>query len=401
MPPFNLSTSTCTSTTNGDHVGRNASRNGPAVADAAGSGGAFKPLTYSRLFDSATQGAIAADGQTDIQVAGRFGVPTTGVGAVLVDLAATSSTTSSSGMAWLFPKGSARPSAPALRFGTETVPRSNTVAVPLGQDGSLTLVNSLGSTRFNLDIQGYFTSVGSSGPEAGGLMPLSPKRILDTASGTGVAQGRLAAGQTVTVAIGGANGIPVGAQSIFASVEVSNIAEDGSMRLRAAGSTTMLNPNFEYSVGGQERSGLLIPLASDGRVEIRNMGSRPADIRIDVQGYFEGGASAGGGFTASSQTNLVDTETTSRLQPDETRSFDVGSVAGVPKYGAAGAMLMVSSWSAAETGGIELWRTGTGGPSGLASLMLNSNDPNPATATTVIRPGNNGQISIRNNSAAR
>lgn len=230
-------------------------QSGPASADAVGTGGVFVPVPYARVFNTDSPSTkLAANETRSIQIAGQYGVPSTGVGAVLVDIAATSATDAET-FAWLWPNGTARPSAPVIRFGTDTVPRSNTVALALGSDGKLALQNYQGTSGFNIDIQGYFTAAGASGPAPGGFVPLTPARVLDTQNGVAVPVGQLAGGSTTTVQLGGTGGIPVGAKAIFASIEVSYVNSDGNLRIRAAGDTATTLPAFEYSTGAAERSG--------------------------------------------------------------------------------------------------------------------------------------------------
>jgi len=62
----------------------------PAHADTSASGGEFSPLPYARLFDTNTgSGTPFGPGETrSYQILGAAGVPSAGVGAVVIDVAA-------------------------------------------------------------------------------------------------------------------------------------------------------------------------------------------------------------------------------------------------------------------------------------------------------------------------
>jgi len=105
--------------------------------------------------DGQVQGVgVIGQGQTlNVPVVGRAGVPPTGVGAVVLNVTATSPTANS----WLtvFPKGAVRPVTSNLNFTPgQTVP--NTVIAQVGADGSISIYNALGSTHVIVDITGWF-----------------------------------------------------------------------------------------------------------------------------------------------------------------------------------------------------------------------------------------------------
>ena len=128
----------------------------------------FIPVQYTlpaRIADTRSPGFVTIDGQVqgvgaigqgqtlNVPVVGRAGVPPTGVGAVVLNVTATSPTANS----WLtvFPKGAPRPLTSNLNFTPgQTVP--NTVIAQVGADGSISIYNALGSTHVIVDITGWF-----------------------------------------------------------------------------------------------------------------------------------------------------------------------------------------------------------------------------------------------------
>lgn len=375
-----------------------------AKADVVGTGGVFVGVSYARVLNTktgvgGTATAFANQEVRNVQVGGVANIPSSGVSAVLVDLAATSATAGES-YATIWPTGQAMPSVAQLRYGSDTVPRSNTIAVPLGTGGKISIKNSGGITDFNLDVQGYFTSAGSSGTAPGGFVSVPSTRLVDTGNGTGTTAGKLAgSGGSRTLQLTG-DLIPNGASAVFANVEAYAVTADGQLNIGASNTDVAgALPLVNYSAGGPERVGVTIPLAADGSIKIVNQGAASVDVRVDVQGYFAGGAFEGGGFSVSPQTQLADTGS-SPLNPGETRDYTIGGQAGIPVYGASGVMLSVFARDFAGNGGVEVFRKG-GSPSGLNSVVFGAADAGtPVIATTVVTPGNGGAVSIRNNSSA-
>ena len=144
----------------------------------AGPGG-LTPLTPTRILDSRFDvggtGPVAAGGTISLQVDGVDGIPASGVAAVVLNVTATSPT--SSGFLTVYPDGGTRPSTSSVNFSAgETVP--NLVIAPVGTDGKVDFYNgSSGTVQVLADVSGWFAS-GTAGP--GGLTPLTPTRILDS-----------------------------------------------------------------------------------------------------------------------------------------------------------------------------------------------------------------------------
>lgn len=142
-----------------------------------------------------------------------------------------------------------------------------------------------------------------------------------------------------------------------------------------------------------------IALSTDGKIEIKNLGTQDVHLKIDVMGYFAGGATEGGGFTVSTQTTLFDSTLTTKLNPGEARTFTAGGAANVPTYGASGVMATVTAFGWNASGGLELYRTGIAGKElNLDSVYFSTADSSSVSATTVVRPGDNGNITIVNHS---
>ena len=99
------------------------------------------------------KGALAGGGSHRVQIAGRNGIPASGVGAVAVNITATGTTQSTFLTAW--PTGEVRPNASNVNPAAgQTVP--NMAIVKLGADGSISVFNNQGSVEIVVDVLGWF-----------------------------------------------------------------------------------------------------------------------------------------------------------------------------------------------------------------------------------------------------
>ncbi len=149
-------------------------------------GVAFHGLTPARVLDTRADGetvdgafrstdALMGGATFDLSLAGRGGVPVSGVGAVALNVTVTNPTASAFVTVW--PAGSVRPNASnvnVVRGGT--VP--NMVMVPVSTDGRVSLFVNAGSADVIVDVLGWF-------PTDGAFVGLTPARIADTRGETG------------------------------------------------------------------------------------------------------------------------------------------------------------------------------------------------------------------------
>ncbi len=138
------------------------------IADVAGwfpNTSTYRALTPTRLMDTrpgqstidgqeAAQGAVGPGGVDVLKVTGRGGVPATGVGAVVLNITATSPT--SGGFVTVYPTGESRPLASNLNFAAgQTTP--NLVIAKVGEGGQISIYNDTGATHMIADVAGWFS----------------------------------------------------------------------------------------------------------------------------------------------------------------------------------------------------------------------------------------------------
>ncbi|WP_206665808.1 hypothetical protein, partial [Pedococcus bigeumensis] len=104
--------------------------------------GSYVSLAPARVLDTRTNlggtGPVAAHGTVHLQVAGRGGVPASGVSAVVVNVTVTAA--KSAGFLTVYPDGSTMPTASNLNFAAgQTIP--NLVIAKVGANGRIALTN--------------------------------------------------------------------------------------------------------------------------------------------------------------------------------------------------------------------------------------------------------------------
>ena len=173
--------------------------NGWYSASGGAVGATFHPLPPDRVLD--TRSGVGSDhslifpGQSiDVQLTGRGGVPKTGVSAVVLNVTAIHESGPESFLT-VYPSGTDRPLASNLNFlDRRAVP--NLVVARIGTDGKVSMYNNLGLANFVADVQGWYTSAGTT--TGATYLPLSPGRVLDTRDVAGASSGNgLGAGETL------------------------------------------------------------------------------------------------------------------------------------------------------------------------------------------------------------
>ncbi len=173
--PYTALTPTLTSTSYADSTGDalttyyyvvvakdktgNASEYSNQVAGSVSHEGEFHSVSPARVLDTRTGNGglsrpVAADETIDVQVAGRGGVPSSGVSAVVLNVTVTEPT--AVGHLTVFPSGTAMPLASNLNFvAGQTVP--NLVVAKVGAGGKVSLFNSRSSTHVVFDVAGWYS----------------------------------------------------------------------------------------------------------------------------------------------------------------------------------------------------------------------------------------------------
>jgi hypothetical protein len=252
-------------------------------------------------------GPVGANATVTLPVEGGVtNVPTSGVSAVVLNVTAIQPTVA--GNATVYPDGGARPQVSNLNWKPGvTIP--NLVVVPV-TNGSIDIYNnSTGIINYAVDVEGYFTT-DSTVTGASSYTPFGPVRVADTRSNhlVGTVVGPLAGSSTTALQIAGQQGLPAASamSAVVMNVTVTQPTSSGNITVFPSGTTQPSSSNVNYSVGETIPNLVIVPLGSDGAVDLYNNSGGSVQYIVDVAGYFSAGT-AGAKYHALGPDRLLDT----------------------------------------------------------------------------------------------
>ena len=253
----------------------------------------FTPIVPSRILDTRAGrstidgqfqgiGALGPKAELDLTTLGRATLPTSGVGAVVMNVTATGPTSQGFLTAW--PAGSARPKTSNINYVVgETTP--NLVITAAGSGGAVSLFSNAGSVDLLADVTGWFATSSE-------LHPLTPFRMLDTRAGTTtgdgqfVGTGALGAAGTINLTITGRDGIPLsGTTAVVLNVTAVTPTANGFLTVWPAGNTRPIASNINFSPGRTSPNLVIVGIGSGGQVTLFNSAGA-TDVVVDAVGWF-------------------------------------------------------------------------------------------------------------------
>lgn len=347
--------------------------------------------------DHLSQGRGQFSGTYDFRVTGRGDVPSSGVGAVVLNVTATGP--ANEGYLTLFPAGASRPDTSNVNYVKGQTVASSVIA-RVGVDGQVS-VYSHARSNVIVDVTGWF-------PDDSSFEAMVPERLADTrpnrstTDGLFNGDGRFRGDYELLVA--GRGGVPAdGAGAVVLTVTAVKPAGEGYVTVypTGAGRPNASSLNF---LGGQVVPNMVIAkIGDDGRVSIHS--SVTTDVIVDVAGWMPTDSD----YDAISPKRLVETRPAGpgRSTVDgkdlgrgdyvHTRNVRVTGRAGVPGSGVEAVVINVTVVNAAGAGYTTVLPTGVPIPN--ASNV--NHDPRQAVANTVIaKVGRDGRITIYNQSRA-
>ena len=311
--------------------------------------GSFAALSPSRLLDTrdgtgVVAGAVAGNGVVDLQVTGRGGVPSTGVGAVILNVTAV--TPSGAGFLSVYPTGGAVPTASNINFVPgQVVP--NLVVAKVGAGGKVSIRNgSPGKTHILADVAGYFADGTVIDP--GGLTAVSPSRLLDSRTSSAVT-----AGGSVRVQAAGVGGVPVsGVSAVVVNLTAVSPAGSGFLTAFPTGGVVPNASNVNFSAGQVVPNLAFVKLAGDGSFTVKNSSPGVTHVVADVAGFVLDGAVTGSGmFVPLAPARVLDTRPayggSGAVGANAVKSLAMTGVGGVPASGVSGVVLNVTAVASA------------------------------------------------------
>lgn len=298
-----------------------------AYSSAPPSPGPYTPLSPTRICDTRalsylSGSAAQCDGRTvrsgraiTISVGGAFGVPSN-ASAVVLNVTAVHPSTG--GYLTAYPAGASRPTASNLNFSAgQVVP--NLVEVGLGTLGRVTIY-SFATTDVVVDLEGYVSATAPAGAGSGLYNALpAPTRVCDTRPLTYLTgpaaqcNGRtMSAGSVLPVALAGSFGVPAGASAVVLNVTAVQPSAGGYLTVYPDGTSRPTASNVNMSQGITVPNRVIVPLGSDGAIDV--YASASTNVIVDISGWYSAPGGSGAQFQSeSAPVRICDTRSSSKL----------------------------------------------------------------------------------------
>jgi hypothetical protein len=381
-------------------------------AAAAVSSGHLMPVKPARLLDTRTGAggfnrAFNPLETRQFQVAGRGGVPSDGVGAVVLNV----TVTQPQGMGYLvvYAADEAKPLTSNHNFYMwDTTP--NLVMTRVSNEGHVAIENhSNGTAHIIADVTGWFSSGEGNAP--GSFTPVHPTRELDTRI-SGENGAPLAAGERRVISwIGLEAGVPVNqVQAVVLNVTATRTSANGSLAVYGyEESEPSPSPpeaaNLHFGSADTKPNLMIIGVGPGNKVAIYNRSAGRTDLIVDVLGFFWAGSSQSpGSFHATPPSTILDTKNgvggpATPFDPLEIREVDLRGRGGVPNSGVGAVVLSVGVHQSPQQGYLAIYAAGELIPetSNLNFPRFYRRDtPNPNLVLT--RVNSDGRFYIENHS---
>jgi hypothetical protein len=306
--------------------------------------GEFTSLSPERILDTrdgtGRDGAIAplGSGETiDVQVAGRGGVATSGVSAVVLNATVTGPTAPSFLTIW--PTGIARPEISNLNYGPgQTVP--NLVTVAVGPSGKVSVFNLAGSAHVIFDVVGFYA--GASGPPGSRFHPIDPYRYFDTRNGSGgVGAQPIGSDSALRFHVLGKGGVPTfGVTAVVMNVTVTGPTSASYLTVYPDDVARPVASNLNFQPGQTVPNLVTVRVPPSGVVDFYNLAGS-VHVIADVVGYYDGDkVTDAGRFIPLAPSRTVDTRANGGpLGPNEYFWLDMPGWNGVPSSGAGAVVI--------------------------------------------------------------
>lgn len=238
----------------------------------------------------------APGSSTVVRIRGNGPVPATGVAAVVLNITAVEATP---GYWQAIPTGGATAigASSNLNITASSPTQPNTVVVPVGADGTITVYSETGGFLL-VDVMGYFTDATGDTTRNGLFVPVRPNRLLDTRSGVGVAQGIVPDRGTITLNPRAAStgDLVLGdgiATAAFLNVTATESRAGGYVQVLPTGEAVAGDSsNLNVAAAGQTiPNAVFAKLSATGQLSLYTYSS--THLLADVAGWFLGNTPAG------------------------------------------------------------------------------------------------------------
>ncbi len=158
---------------------------------------------------------------------------------------------------------------------------ANMVVVPVGEDGSIWVLNSAGTSHVIVDILGVYIA-GAPIPDGQFTATPAPKRVLDTRFGTGAPAAPIGAGNDIRLAL--ARDIPYGATAAVINLTATQPDNSGFLVTWPNGEPRPLASNLNFTNGQTVPNLVIATLGPDRSIRIGTGGAN-THIIADLVGW--------------------------------------------------------------------------------------------------------------------
>ncbi|MBR7833604.1 right-handed parallel beta-helix repeat-containing protein [Actinospica durhamensis] len=159
--------------------------------------------------------------------------------------------------------------------------------------------------------------------------PVTPTRILDTRSGTGVAAaGAVAPEGQVRLKIAGVDGLPsTGVTAVALNVTATEATKSGVITACPDGSALPGVSNVDFHADQNVANTVIVAVGADGYVDLANVSTGKTHVIADLEGYYS--ATGDSGYHSISPTRVLDTRKTAVVPAGSTVKVKLSSYAGI------------------------------------------------------------------------
>jgi outer membrane protein assembly factor BamB len=129
------------------------------------------------------------------------------------------------------------------------------------------------------------------GVSSAGFVALTSARLLDTRAGTGAPAHPVAPNSTLALQVTGRAGVPTtGVSAVVLNVTVTSPATPGWVSAYPDGSARPSTSNLNFSAGQTVPNLVIVPVGSNGSIDLYNGSNGTVNLLADITGYYQGGA---------------------------------------------------------------------------------------------------------------
>jgi hypothetical protein len=244
--------------------------------------------------------------------------------------------------------------------------------------------------------------VGAAAPH-GTFHEVTPARIVDTRSGTGVPAGAVPQDGTIEFQVAGVGGVPAGstAGSVVLNLTAVDPTSEGYLNIYPRGlpKPTAANPSsVNFRAGQNVANAVTVTLSDDGGLTVYNAFGN-THVLVDVVGWYDETGTGGGRYNPLDPARVMDTRNATgpkagALGRDEIVNLDVTGVGGVPASGVRAVVLNLTATETTSEGFLTVYPQAGTRPD-VSNLNFVAGTTRANLVTVGVNPGN-GQISIYN-----